>query len=291
MPCQKLYLLKCAELLALRNLFLPALLRHSNARTGLAVQLGPALCLQKTVADALLIVRKNLDFHARGVFLETRMDEPWIELSIRFAFERDMPCEQLTALSMTLLTRGIEQLHGGNDRPLLVSLQNKTPQTPERYEEGFGCKVHFEQHENMVRYPLEGLSLPIQISESLRERLGQQWRYAKKDNEQLALKYQVQRAITALLPTGECHLEMVAQILSLHPRNLQIKLKERNQSFGSILQTTRQRLACEHLQRSDIDMTTLAMNLGYAEQAVFSRAFKKWTGKNPSQWKRDSHRY
>lgn len=257
-------------------------------RQGLEVlgALGPALCLQSNVADALLIIKKNLDFHAKGVFLETRIGEPWIELSMGFAFEQQFPCEQLTALSITLLTRGIEQLHNGEHRPLLVGLKNKAPHDKRSYLKGFGCEVHFEQDENIVRYPMQGLGLPVQISETLRERLGKKWRYTDKNHDQPALEQQVQRAITALLPTGDCGLDMVAKILSIHPRILQMKLKDRGQSFGSILQATRQRLACEHLEQSDIDMTTLAMNLGYAEQAVFSRAFKKWTGKNPSHWRK-----
>lgn len=258
-------------------------------RQGLEVlgALGPALCLQRTVADALLLMRKNLDFHARGVSLEARMEGPWLELSMRFGFEGDVVCDQLTALSMTLLTRGIEQLHGREDRPLLAGLKIKTPKVQDSYIKGFGCKVQFEQSENMVRFPIEGLGLPIQIGESLRERLSKQWRYTEKESDPVALEHQVQRALTALLPTGECSLEMVARILSMHPRSLQMHLKDRQQSFGFILQSTRQRLASEYLERSDMDLTTLAMNLGYAEQAVFSRAFKKWTGMSPSQWKQN----
>lgn len=257
-------------------------LRHGLEVLG---AIGPALCLQRTVADALVLMRKNLDFHARGVSLEARVEGPWIELSMRFAFENEVKCDQLTALSMTLLVRGIEQLHGRQDRPLLAGLKIKTPKRQDSYTQGFGCKVQFEQNENMVRYPIEGLGLPIQIGDALRERLSKQWRYAEKKSDPLALEQQVQRALTALLPTGECSLEMVAQILSLNPRSLQIHLKERQLSFGSILQSTRQRLACEHLQQGDMDLTTLAMNLGYAEQAVLSRAFKKWTGVSPSQWR------
>jgi AraC-like DNA-binding protein len=255
-------------------------------RQGLEVlgALGPALCLQRTVADALLIMRKNLDFHARGVFLDTRMDDQWLELSMRFAFDRDFPCEQLSTLSMTLLTRGIEQLHGRADRPVLLGLKIPTPNKTDSYTKGFGCPVLFEQTENVVRYPLEGLSLPIQIGEALREQLGKQWRYTERHATEVELHQQVQRAITALLPTGECSLELVARILSIHPRSLQMHLKKKGLSFGRVLQSTRYRLACEHLRRSDIDMTTLAMNLGYAEQAVFSRAFKKWAGLSPSQW-------
>jgi len=47
----------------------------------------------------------------------------------------------------------------------------------------------------------------------------------------------------------------------------------------------RQALACTHLAESDIDLTRLALDLGYAELAVFSRAFKEWTGLPPSRWR------
>lgn len=251
--------------------------------------LGPALCLQATVADALAIMRKNLDFHAKGVHIDSTFDTQWIDLTLRFDFEHLQNCAQLTALSMTLLTRGVAQLHGQEDGPELVCLKIPEAGQASRYENGLACKVLLDQTENRVRYPLYGLNLPIKIDEALRARLGHQWRTVGGAKLEIQLAKQVQRAITALLPTGECSLELVARVLDLHPRSLQMRLQATGSSFGELLQQTRHRLACEHLSRSNMDLTTLAMNLGYSEQAVFSRSFKKWTGLQPSRWRKNRH--
>ncbi|RLT90167.1 MAG: helix-turn-helix domain-containing protein [Ketobacter sp. GenoA1] len=55
----------------------------------------------------------------------------------------------------------------------------------------------------------------------------------------------------------------------------------RNSSFSNLMQETRKRLTCKNLSLSDVDVTTLALNLGFSEVAVFSRAFKLWTGLSP----------
>ena len=79
---------------------------------------------------------------------------------------------------------------------------------------------------------------------------------------------------------------MVARIVDLHPRVLQQRLAAQGSSFSALLESRRLRLAKEHLAHSDIDLTTLALNLGYAELAVFSRAFKRWQGVSPRAWRR-----
>ncbi|WP_375176725.1 AraC family transcriptional regulator [Marinobacter mobilis] len=248
--------------------------------------LGSALCLQRTVADAMTLMLKSVDFHARGVRIDTHLDPEWIELSMHFAFAREIACDQLTQLSMVLLTRGIEQLHGRPDRPALVCLVSPEPENVAAFEQGFGCKVLFGQNENRVRYPTAGLIVPVNVDPALGQRLGNQWRKNWQQSREVTLIQQVERAITALLPTGECNLDMVARLVSMHPRSLQHQLKEESSSFGEILKASRLRLACQHLEQSDISLTTLALNLGFSELAVFSRAFKQWTGSSPRAWRK-----
>ncbi len=52
-----------------------------------------------------------------------------------------------------------------------------------------------------------------------------------------------------------------------------------------MLQDTRLGIARQHLQQQKMSITDLALNLGYADIAVFSRHFKRWTGLSPRQWR------
>ena len=99
------------------------------------------------------------------------------------------------------------------------------------------------------------------------------------------LESKVMQVITTLLPNGECSIGLSAKMLGLHPRTLQKRLKTEGLSFSQLLQNTRLQIAKHALRQPDNSVTDIALKVGYAEIAVFSRHFKKWTGLTPSQFK------
>ena len=81
-------------------------------------------------------------------------------------------------------------------------------------------------------------------------------------------------------------LEHAAKKLSLHPRTLQRKLDEENICYSGMLKKIRKEVAIERLQNSDISIIQLADYLGYGDNTAFTRAFKRWFGDSPSQWRK-----
>ncbi|WP_036255744.1 helix-turn-helix domain-containing protein [Spongiibacter marinus] len=246
--------------------------------------LGSAMCLQATIADALRMMQRNLDFHARGVVVSAISSERFIEIRMDFAFASVVDCGQLAGLSLALLARCLEQLQSSPVRPDSLALRAQAPAAAE-LSALFGCRVEPDEGCDALRYPLSLMSSAVDVEPGLRSRLSAQWRGASEPAS-LSLRQQLDQTITALLPTGECSLSMVARVMGLHPRSLQQRLQCEGSSFAQVLSARRQYLACEHLAHSDIDLTTLALSLGYSELAVFSRAFKVWTGVSPSQWRK-----
>lgn len=259
-----------------------------GSRQGLEVvgALGTLLCLQGRVGDALGLINRHIGFHARGVSVDVQAGADSIRVDLRLAFSDQVDCTQLLALSMALLARSVAQLHGTALRPIGVSLAIPRPADLRGWRSAYGVLPEFDAALSNVRYPAELLDLPVRIADSLRERLSAQWRGQNPQaRATVTLAQQVERAIVALLPTGDCSLESVAQLVELAPRVLQLRLQREAQSFGELLRRTRERLACEHLAHSDTDVSSLAMNLGFGELAVFSRAFKSWTGLSPRAWR------
>lgn len=249
--------------------------------------LGSLMCMQASLPDALMMLQRNMDFHARGVQVDAEIEGGRVSLSMNFAFSAYSDCSQLSALSVALLVKAIAQLHQGTLPPDSVQLALPESEDAGAFEPWFGAPVQLTGNANRVVYPLSLMELEINPAPSVRERLSWQWRHRWTADETVALPEQVARAITALLPTGECNLETVARLVAMHPRSLQNRLKSQQSSFGKLLGTTRLRLALQYLRNTDTDLTTLAMNLGYSELAPFSRAFKSWTGQSPRDWRRD----
>ena len=94
----------------------------------------------------------------------------------------------------------------------------------------------------------------------------------------------VEDMIRRLLPTGVCTLPRVAETLSMSVRTLQAKLDEEQNSFRQILENVRREIAVYHLRRGDMQLTQLAMVLGYSELSAFSRSFRNWYGVSPRRW-------
>lgn len=258
-----------------------------GSRQGLEVlgALGSCLCLQATVGDAIYLLQKNMDFHARGLILEFATDASRFEIRLAFAFATEVHCEQLNALTLAVFTQGLAQLHGTDLPPLEVGLQIQKPERTQAYAQAFPCQVRFDQAINLLSFPSALLERPVEVEQRRRNHLTLQWRTGWQRQTPISLTRQVESAIDALLPTGECNLTMVAKLVEMHPRSLQQRLQAMNSSFTQTLKSARLRLAKHHLTSSNIDLTTLALNLGFADPTAFSRAFKQWTGVSPRKWR------
>lgn len=91
--------------------------------------------------------------------------------------------------------------------------------------------------------------------------------------------------ITELLPSGSVSEEKIAAILNLSVRSMQRKLKEEGSSFKELLNQTRQELAEQYIENSRLSINEITYLLGFSDPANFSRAFKRWHGVSPSQYR------
>lgn len=282
---------RLAELLTLAagTLRMPDFGLRLGQRQGLAVvgALGAWLCAQETVAEALAGLRRHLGFHVRGLQISFVAEAHGFGLVLSVPFADRVPCRQLLTLSVTLLVQGLNALSGRPVPPRAIQLgfPAPPPETAAHYQAALLGPVRFGGDSYRVDYDAEVLLAPVRMAPALRARLIRRWRDDTVLHQPLSLQMQTARAITALLPTGRCSLADVAALVERHPRTLQQDLKAAGTHFGEVLRQVRQQLACTHLADSDIDLTRLASDLGYADLSAFSRAFRQWTGRSPRQWR------
>lgn len=96
--------------------------------------------------------------------------------------------------------------------------------------------------------------------------------------------YQVKRLLLQQLKDESPGIEVVADFLSMSVRSLQMKLKEEGTSYQKLLNSVRKQLAIAYLKEPRVSKGEIAHVLGFSEISVFSRTFKKWTGKSPSEY-------
>ena len=93
---------------------------------------------------------------------------------------------------------------------------------------------------------------------------------------------QVEARIIELLPTGDCSREKVASLLNMSSRSLLNKLKKKNTSYKDTLENLRSTLAQQYIEQQSMPISEITYVLGFSDTSSFSRAFRRWTGKTPS---------
>ena len=96
---------------------------------------------------------------------------------------------------------------------------------------------------------------------------------------------QVQSIILDNLPDGQVTDRLVASELNLSERSMQRRLKEYKTTFRFLLEGVREMVAKQYIENPVNRMSDIAFLLGFSEQSAFSRAFKKWTGKSPVEYR------
>ena len=79
---------------------------------------------------------------------------------------------------------------------------------------------------------------------------------------------------------------LVARALGVSVRSLQRRLAEEGRSYHGLVDETRKDAAERYLSNSSLSIGEVAFLLGYSEAAAFHRAFRRWSGATPQEFRR-----
>lgn len=109
---------------------------------------------------------------------------------------------------------------------------------------------------------------------------------AKREQQDLVNRTEL--AIIQQLPSGNIKESNIAAVLNMSSRTLQRRLAEKNCSFSQLLQKIRQQRSLEYVDNRQLALSEIAYLLGFSEQANFTRAFKRWYGCTPSEYRKQN---
>ncbi|MBH9388229.1 AraC family transcriptional regulator, partial [Pseudomonas aeruginosa] len=169
-----------------------------------------------------------------------------------------------------------------------VEIEYPAPPWAERYEAFFGCPVEFGAPTNQLR--LSQASLALANAEHCPSTWNQMLELCNRELEQLtrtrSWRERVSRLLGPMLNGREPDLEEVAARLKLPTWTLRRKLAEEGTQFRSILNDTRRDLAMVYIRETDLAFGEIAYLLGFASAEAFQRAFKRWSGQTPGEFRR-----
>lgn len=101
---------------------------------------------------------------------------------------------------------------------------------------------------------------------------------------------ELREIVMRLLPSGYPKLEIVARELRIARRTLQRRLAAAETSYTDLVNEARLELAARLLRNRDRSIASIAFSAGFANHSGFSRAFHRWTGMTPRQYRARARR-
>lgn len=172
--------------------------------------------------------------------------------------------------------------------PQAVQVEFAAPPHAERYVQVFGRSPEFEAVHNQLRLDKTTLALrnPAHCPgtwQHLLELCEAQLLHLTRTR---SLREQITQLLGPLLKGQEPGLVQVAERMRLPVWTLRRKLEEEGTSYRAILNETRRDLAMAYIRDTEAAFGEIAWLLGFSSAEAFQRAFKRWSGQTPGQYRR-----
>jgi AraC-like DNA-binding protein len=170
-------------------------------------------------------------------------------------------------------------------RPSEVLFAHPTPANIGPYTRLFGVPPRFNAEQHALAFPKDLLALPVHGADPTLRRILEKSVAKYWAVRQPTAAERIVRVLRPRVVFGNVSLEDVAEQLSMHPRTLNRKLQAEGTSFRLLLNEARFQVARQLLAGTRIEVTDIALALGYNESSNFSHAFRRWAGTTPSEWR------
>jgi len=171
-----------------------------------------------------------------------------------------------------------------------VSFRHACRSNPHSYDAFFGCAVMFDAESDAIALPIAALDLPNKLGdEGVCDFLIQHLEgETSKLNADTPLVKTLMTYLSKRLRDGVPQAVSVANEMGMSERTLYRRLADEGLTFRDVLQRAQTTLAQKLLSASDCSIAEVAFLTGFSEQSTFSRAFKRWVGQAPGQYRQEA---
>lgn len=271
----------------------PTLGYHLGTQMRISIHgfIGYAIMTAKDITDALVLANRFVQL--RMPFLQLFFSTFGAKASVQL--QTDILLEPLrTEISITLIIgmitmssaiTGIENASGD------IDFDFKKPEGFDRFMAKLPYhQFRFEQPHLLLSFDKSYLMNKLVHADPIASQIA--INQCEAELSALGERHRIAMRVRDILTHSEQHylsIENVAERLHMSDRTLKRQLAAEGTSFSTLVDEVRYRHATSLLSRTDFTLEQIADELGYSDVANFSRAFKRWSGRSPSNWRKDPY--
>jgi AraC-like DNA-binding protein len=194
---------------------------------------------------------------------------------------------QVTDSRMAATLSVCRQITGREVAPTLVHLPYARPADIRAHRKLFQADLRFDEPTWSMHFRASDMELPLAAADEtlagyLDEVAALRLDELPKDE---SFTERVRRVAWTHLSEGQPIVARVAAELAVSGRTLQRRLREEGHSFAEVVETLRREKAEALLQDKNLAIYEVGYLLGYSDATAFYRAFRRWYGKSPREYR------
>jgi AraC-like DNA-binding protein len=259
------------------------LLVGQRSATGCLGLVGRLMKSAPTLKDAILDLCTNQRRYVRGAvtYLVIQNEIAFWGYAVHHPGMKAI--EQLGDGAMAIAFNMMRELVGDGPEEILTS--RRAPGNTAPYCNFFGFTPRFDAEQYALAFPASLLNRSVHGADRELRRILEKSVAAYWAVEQPGIADAVTRILRARVVFPDTSLESVASEMSMQPRTLNRRLQAEGKSFRELINEARFETARQLLAGTRMDITDIALALGYADPSGFTHAFQRWSGVAPSQWR------
>lgn len=179
----------------------------------------------------------------------------------------------------------MRSLCGADWAPIQVHFAHPAPPNLAPFHKHFRCPLVFSGNEYVLSFSSRHLSRPLANLDPGLMSVVQGYVENGLFSPQTCFASQVYASIETSLRSGKASSATVAALMGVPIRTLSRRLDRQGRNFQKMLDEVRYQAAARSLGDRGLKVDQIAEFLGYQNSASFTRAFRRWSGKTPAEWR------
>ncbi len=240
------------------------------------------------VVAALNVLVNLLHLHSQGAAMALRVDEDVAMLTYD-AFETGLEAtDQTGAGAVAMMLNTMRTLCGPEFRPAEASFAHGRPADISAFRKFFKVPLYFDAEHFALVFSRDWLdACPLGADHELQRLLRKQVA-ALEAEFSLELPDQGRKVLRSTLLTNHHSEAYIAELFSMRSHTFSRRLEVFGTSFHELVDECRFEIAREMLRSTSLSINEIGASMGYTRASSFIRAFRRWGGVTPGEWRKSN---